>query len=152
MHNFRRRNPNQSNLRDLDRRMILLLQSSGFYGVARVSSLQLDWSILSTLVESWRPETQTFHFPMGEANITLQVVAVLLVLPVEGDAVIYDVTPGHDMSWISYVGSVLGFIATAANFNGSRLRLSFVSSITPHRLPDDASLEDIWHQTLFYLV
>lgn len=57
----------------MDHHMIPLLHATGFYGVSRVSSLQLDWSLLSTmLMERWRPETHTFHLPMGECTVTLQ--------------------------------------------------------------------------------
>ncbi|KAL8091400.1 hypothetical protein AgCh_033855 [Apium graveolens] len=94
-----RKNPNnEDDLPPLDFRMVPLLQSIGFHGVARVASLQLDWSLIPALVERWRPETHTFHLPMGEVTITLQDVGVLLGLPVDGDVVISDVTPGPDMS------------------------------------------------------
>ncbi|KAL8091500.1 hypothetical protein AgCh_033933 [Apium graveolens] len=47
-----RKNPNnEDDLPPLDLRMVPLLQSTGFYGVARVASLQLDWSLISALVE-----------------------------------------------------------------------------------------------------
>ncbi|XP_074356549.1 serine/threonine-protein phosphatase 7 long form homolog [Apium graveolens] len=88
--------------------MVLLLQSNDFYGVARVASLQLDWSLISAIVEKWWPETHTFHLPVGEVTITLRDVGVLFGLPVDGDVVISDVTPGPDMSWASYVGEIFG--------------------------------------------
>ncbi|KAL8105584.1 hypothetical protein AgCh_029402 [Apium graveolens] len=92
----RRKNPNnEDDLPPLDLRMVPLLQSTGFYGVARVASLQLDWSLISALVERWRPQTHTFHLSV---TITLQDVGVLLGLPVDGDVVISDVTPDPDMS------------------------------------------------------
>ncbi|XP_074378458.1 uncharacterized protein LOC141719995 [Apium graveolens] len=105
----RRKNPNnEDDLRPLDFRMVPLLQSTGFYGVPRVEYLQLDWSLISALVERWRPQTHTFHLPMGEVTITLQDVGVLLGLPVDSDVVISDVTPGPDMSWRSYVPKLFG--------------------------------------------
>src|SRR6266540_6197177 len=48
---------------------------------------QLDRSLLSVLVDRWRPETHTFHLPCGEMASTLQDVAYLLGLPLAGDAV-----------------------------------------------------------------
>lgn len=89
---------------------------------------------------------------MEDVIITLRDVAVLSGLPVEGDVVINDVMHEPDMSWISYTGSVFGYTPTFVNFNGSRLRLGFDSSITPYRLAENASVEDIRHQTLCYLV
>ena len=41
--------------------------------------VQLDRSLLTALVDRWRPETHTFHLPCGEMTPTLQDVAYLLV-------------------------------------------------------------------------
>ncbi|KAL8092638.1 hypothetical protein AgCh_034778 [Apium graveolens] len=149
-----RKNPNnEDDLPPLDLRMVPLLQSTGFYGVARVASLQLDWSLISALVERWQPETHTFHLPMGEVTITLQDVGVLLGLHVDGDAVISDVIPGPDMSWRSYVAELFGRdLDPKRDMNESRVRLSFITSCAPARLPHDASANDIRFQVLCYLV
>src|SRR5207237_2030689 len=48
---------------------------------------QLDKSLLTALVDRWRPETHTFHLPCGEIASTLQDVAYLLGLPLVGEAV-----------------------------------------------------------------
>jgi len=37
-------------------------------------------------MDRWRPETHTFHLPVGEMTITLQDVALLLGLPCAGQA------------------------------------------------------------------
>ena len=49
--------------------------------------VKLHRSLLSALVDRWRPETHTFHLPCGEMAPTLQNVAMLLGLPITGDAV-----------------------------------------------------------------
>nr|XP_016507455.1 PREDICTED: serine/threonine-protein phosphatase 7 long form homolog [Nicotiana tabacum] len=49
--------------------------------------MQLDWSLITALVERWRPETRTFNLPTGEATITLEDVQVLYGLRVDGQAV-----------------------------------------------------------------
>lgn len=46
-----------------------------------------DRSLLSCLVDRWRPETHTFHFPWGEMAPTLQDVSMLLGLPLKGEAI-----------------------------------------------------------------
>ena len=46
-----------------------------------------DKSLLTCLVDIWRPETHTFHFPWGEMAPTLQDVSYLLGLPLAGAAI-----------------------------------------------------------------
>nr|XP_009767271.1 PREDICTED: serine/threonine-protein phosphatase 7 long form homolog [Nicotiana sylvestris] len=64
--------------------IVRLLQDTGFYSIIEISRLQLDWSLLTALIERWRQEMHTFHFPIGETTITLQDVEVLYGLPVDG--------------------------------------------------------------------
>ena len=59
-----------------------------FYEVFRVCDIQLDWAIITIMVERWCQETHTVHLHVGEATITLQDVAVLLGLRVHGPAII----------------------------------------------------------------
>lgn len=49
--------------------------------------MKYDKSLLSCLVDRWRPETHTFHFPWGEMAPTLQDVSFLLGLPLAGAAI-----------------------------------------------------------------
>ncbi|KAK3036178.1 hypothetical protein RJ639_030248 [Escallonia herrerae] len=49
---------------------------------------QLDRHLIGALVERWRSETNTFHFPLGELTITLEDVGFILGLPVTGRPVI----------------------------------------------------------------
>jgi len=49
--------------------------------------IMMDGSLLSCLVDRWRPETHTFHFRWGEMAPTLQDVSFLLGLPLTGQAV-----------------------------------------------------------------
>src|SRR6185437_15270483 len=44
--------------------------------------VQLDRSLLTALVDRWRPETHTFHLPWGEMTPTLQDMAYLLGLSI----------------------------------------------------------------------
>ena len=49
--------------------------------------LLFDHSLLSCLVDRWRPETHTFHFRWGEMAPTLQDVSFLLGLPLAGQPI-----------------------------------------------------------------
>ncbi|QHN98076.1 uncharacterized protein DS421_18g632910 [Arachis hypogaea] len=40
--------------------------------------------MINALIERWRPETHTFHFPVGECAVTLEDVAMILDLPTNG--------------------------------------------------------------------
>ena len=55
-----------------------------------------DRSLLAALVDRWRPETHTFHFPVGEMAPTLEDVSFLFGLPCAGAAVSEPDTP---LSW-----------------------------------------------------
>ena len=55
-----------------------------------------DRSLLTALVDRWRPETHTFHLPFGEMTVTLQDVAMLTGLPIAGAAIGPSIPP---MGW-----------------------------------------------------
>ena len=62
-----------------DERVIYYVRRAGFYGIHRlVSTFEMEMSLVTALVERWRPETHTFHLSVGEATITLEDVVVLL--------------------------------------------------------------------------
>ncbi|CAN1122012.1 Protein MAIN-LIKE 2, partial [Linum perenne] len=46
-----------------------------------------DDTLITAMIERWRPETSTFHLPFGECTITLEDIAYITGLPVDGEAV-----------------------------------------------------------------
>lgn len=56
----------------------------GLYQVAMMGDVDLDMSLITSLVERWRPETSTFHMPFGEMTVTLEDVLALWGLPIDG--------------------------------------------------------------------
>ncbi|KAK5785435.1 hypothetical protein PVK06_040021 [Gossypium arboreum] len=49
------------------------LRDARFLHVTRMGKgCKLDSTLISTLVERWRPETHTFHFPYNGCTITLE--------------------------------------------------------------------------------
>ncbi|KAF1872748.1 hypothetical protein Lal_00016585 [Lupinus albus] len=47
-------------------------------------SFNIDPSLITALVERWRPETHTFHLPHGECTITLEDVSLQIGVNVNG--------------------------------------------------------------------
>ncbi|XP_019254475.1 PREDICTED: serine/threonine-protein phosphatase 7 long form homolog [Nicotiana attenuata] len=68
-------------------RVVQRLRDIGFYRIFEIGRLQLDWSLITALIERWRPEMHTFHLPIGEATIMLQDIEVLYGLPGDGLAI-----------------------------------------------------------------
>ncbi|KAD3067342.1 hypothetical protein E3N88_35222 [Mikania micrantha] len=60
---------------------------AGFGGIIQCGNRRLDRALISALVERWRPETHTFHLPIGETTVTLQDVNILWGLQIEGNVV-----------------------------------------------------------------
>lgn len=67
-----------------DDRIEKYLLRMGLYQIGTLGSCKVDRSLISALVERWRPETNTFHMPFGEITITLEDVACLWGLPITG--------------------------------------------------------------------
>ena len=54
--------------------IVLVIQDAGFGGITKLRHLKVDHGLVTTLVERWRPETNTFHLSTRECTITLQIV------------------------------------------------------------------------------
>ncbi|CBI37541.3 unnamed protein product, partial [Vitis vinifera] len=106
----------------LDHRVRPYIIQAGFYGVYRVGFIQLDWTLITALVERWRQETHTFHLAVGESTITLQDTAVLLGLRVHGDPV----TGTTDVQWPNLCEELLGRRPDGNSLQGSALKLSWL--------------------------
>ena len=77
-----------------DNWVIDIIKLVGLEGLFRAPSKEIDHGLISTLVEWWRPETQTFHLPHGEMLITLQDVEVILGLPIDGEILVGSIVGG----------------------------------------------------------
>lgn len=75
----------------LTKEQIELVDKAGFGWLRLIGSISLNNSLISALVERWRRETNTFHFPCGEMTITLDEVSLLLGLAVDGKPVVVGV-------------------------------------------------------------
>jgi hypothetical protein len=98
--------------------------------------IKLDWHLITTLVERWRPETHTFHLPSGEMTITLEDVSIQLGLPVDG----LPVTRLIDSKWRELCIRLLGVDPYSPQLSGSRLSLNWLAQQFP---PLAADADDV---------
>lgn len=123
----------------LDKRIRRYVIQSGFYGVYKIGFIQLGWPLITALVERWRQETHTFHFAVGESTITLQDVALLLGLQINGHAV----TGKGDLQWGDLCEELLGVRPDQTVLHGSSLKLNWLQTLFLQPPPDadDITLE-----------
>ncbi|KAL0002313.1 hypothetical protein SO802_016094 [Lithocarpus litseifolius] len=77
-----------SNIMIQDNRVIDIIKLGGLEGLFRAPSKEIDHCLISALVKPWRPETLTFHLPLGEMSITLEDVEVILGLPIDNEVLV----------------------------------------------------------------
>ncbi|CAN1802024.1 Protein MAIN-LIKE 2, partial [Linum perenne] len=90
--------------------------------------------LVTSLIERWRPETNTFHLIQGEATITLEDVEVLMGLPTDG----VPVTVAVDRRPPSVIcEELLGVQPPAGSCTGQSVKISWVKRMFD-RLPAGA--------------
>ncbi|KAE8668718.1 thymidine kinase-like [Hibiscus syriacus] len=128
-------------------KQIELVEKAGFGYLRKIPAISLDNPLISALVERWRRETNTFHFTVGEMTVTLQDVAFLLGLAIDGKPVI----------GITYTtcGTVcekyLGKVPDSTYASGGMVKLSWLKEFFS-QCPEDASIEEIEYHTRAYLL
>ena len=120
----------------LDPRIRPYVIRAGFYGIYRLSHIIIDWPLITCLVERWRPETHTFHVPVGEMTITLQDVAIILALCIDGPAI----TGTCVLDVAELCGELLGVTPSVDALRGSAISESLVLSPTTPRFDTDIDL------------
>ena len=104
---------------DIPQDVAAYLDKVGFLRVAQLGHFESDPSLISALVERWRPETHTFHMPPGECTITLQDVAIILGLKVDG----WPVVGRTSTNWNALCQELLGVSFPSKAFHGSSLKM-----------------------------
>ena len=123
----------------MDIRICPYMIHAGFYGIYRLGHIMIDWPLITCLVERWRPETHTFHVPVGEMTTTLQDVAIILGLRVDGPSVfgtcVLDVA--------ELCGELLGVTPPANALRGSVIFIRWLCDqlSTPAPDADEVTLE-----------
>ena len=58
---IRRVVPTYQGKEEIPKEIISLLRQSGFYWIMKMGYLKINASLMTVLIERWRPETHTFH-------------------------------------------------------------------------------------------
>ncbi|GAB2283804.1 hypothetical protein Dimus_039629 [Dionaea muscipula] len=109
--------------------------------------------LVSTFVERWFPETNTFHFLFGEMTITPEDVHQLLGLSVMGRPVLFErMTDRATVTelMVDLLGASAADLAVA--MDGSLVRLKWLRSHFQPLGTDDASDEEVEHAVRAYLL
>uniref|UniRef100_A0A1J3D5A9 Serine/threonine-protein phosphatase 7 long form-like protein n=1 Tax=Noccaea caerulescens TaxID=107243 RepID=A0A1J3D5A9_NOCCA len=131
----------------LNSKQIQLVERAGFGYLRRIPAISLDNPLISALVERWRRETNTFHFTVGEMTVTLEDIAVLLGLGIDGKPVIGVTYTTCSLVCERYLG-----LAPDSNYaSGGMVKLSWLKEKFSV-CPDDAPFEDVEHCTRAYLL
>lgn len=66
------------------------IDACGLCHLLYMASITHNRGLLTTLVERWHSELNTFHLPTGEIGVTLEDVYRILCIPITGELVQYD--------------------------------------------------------------
>ena len=104
--------------------IIPYLEQAGFLEIAKLEFFQIDQTLISALVERWRPETHTFHLPPGECTITLQDIAIQTGLRIDG----MPVAGNTSGVWQPILQQLLGVTPPQNAFHGHRLKMGWLNT------------------------
>ncbi|KAK6929025.1 Aminotransferase-like, plant mobile domain [Dillenia turbinata] len=131
----------------LTAKQIELVEKAGFGYLRFIPAISLDNPLISALVERWRRETNTFHLNVGEMTVTLEDVAYLLGLAIDGDPVIGVTHTTCDAVCEKYLGRV----PDSGYTSGGMVKLSWLKEFFSV-CPEDAPIEEIERHTRAYLL
>jgi hypothetical protein len=91
-----------------DNRYMPILQRANLLAVANIVARGMpvfNATTITTMVDRWRPETDTFHLPCSEMTVTLEDVTMILGLPIRGQPITGRV---ESSTWRERVAGFLG--------------------------------------------
>ncbi|KAL5185146.1 Serine/threonine-protein phosphatase 7 long form [Glycine soja] len=120
---IRRVVPTYQGEEEISEQIFSFLRQFGFYWIMKMGYLKINDSLISALIERWRPETHTFHMRFRECTITLQDVSVLLGLRVDGLPLIGPT----NLNWTDLCEELLGVRPQEGEIKGSVVKLSWLA-------------------------
>ncbi|XP_057505714.1 protein MAIN-LIKE 2-like [Actinidia eriantha] len=131
----------------LTSKQVELVNKAGFGYLRLIPAISLDNPLISALVERWRRETNTFHLTVGEMTVTLEDVAYLLGLAIDGEPVIGVTYTTCEAVCVKFLGKA----PDSGYTSGGMVKLSWLKE-TFSQCPEDAAIEDIERHTRAYLL
>jgi len=116
----------------------MLIDAAGFAHILKVSNVEINHLMVTSLCERWRTNTHTFHMPLGETTITLEDVSLQLEVSIDGEPV----TGGSSRNLLQLCQDLLGDIPPENMITGNSIKLSWLNRRF-RELPDDANLATI---------
>ncbi|KAL5170525.1 Serine/threonine-protein phosphatase 7 long form [Glycine soja] len=120
---IRRAVPTYQGEEQIPEQIFPFLLQFGFAWIIKMGYLKINASLISALIERWRPETHTFHMRCGECTITLQDVSVLLGISVD-DLPLIGPT---NLDWADLCEELLGVRPQEDEIRGSVVKLSWLT-------------------------
>lgn len=124
---------------------IELVGKAGFHYLRMIPAINFDSALIAALVERWRRETNTFHLPVGEMTITLEDVALLLGLAIDGEPVIGVTSSTPSLLCEKLLGRV------PEDLTGGMVKLTWLKEFFS-QCPKEAPVEEIECRTRAYLL
>ena len=96
------------------------IDATGLTGLFKVPDMEVDYALITALVEQWLPKTHMFHLLHGEMGITLQDIVVMLGIPVDG----LPITGRTDLKWNEVCRELLGHEPLPVILNSNKSTLA----------------------------
>ena len=131
------------------------IEATSLTGLFKVPDMEVDYALITALVEQWRPETHTFHLPHGEMGITLQDIDVMLGISVDG----LPITGRTDLKWNEVCRELLGHEplpvipnSNKSTFTGARIKYKWLDAQFAAPLAADADDEVVQQHACYHLL
>ncbi|XP_039022509.1 protein MAINTENANCE OF MERISTEMS-like [Hibiscus syriacus] len=127
-------------------RLVISLSQSRLYGATFLRGFKVMPTLMSALIERWRPETHTFHLPCGEVTITLEDAAYQLDVPINGMPLVFCNTYKVNV----LISNLLGKDAPTDVIDGLRVRMTWLER--EFRVAEQSTEQEVIYAARAYLL
>ncbi|KAJ9561919.1 hypothetical protein OSB04_007079 [Centaurea solstitialis] len=137
---------------DIPNPVMNYIRRAGFEGMINCGFKPLDHALITELVERWRPETHTFHLPIGEVTVTLQDVQLIWGLRIDGVVVTGRERKWSDTDKIGTCYRLLGIETEPGHFRGAQLKMPFLRTALDTPFSDNPTNEQCMQRARVYIL